>query len=169
MLLIQNLKPSLLENLKIEVESNTNKQVYKFPIIDTEMLQKTSLLFVIFIVSFLMAVAFGFLNYKYKKRVIDYYVMFLIGIGWTILSLLFKILSLGIMGAAFAILGYLKRKEWDEDLTGMRKANRDELTLLKEQTDSLELAFTLLIFIGILILIGVIIYMYLVKVKFSGA
>jgi ABC-type dipeptide/oligopeptide/nickel transport system permease component len=133
------------------------------------MIQKTLLLLIIFAVSIIMAIAFGFLNYKYKKRFIDYYVMFLIGVGWTILGLLFKILSLGIMGVGFAILGYVKRKDWDEDLTGMRKANRDELTLLREQTDSLELAFTLLIFLGILILLGVIIYMYLVKFNFSGA
>jgi len=131
------------------------------------MIQRTLLLLIIFAVSVIMAIAFGFLNYKYKKRFIDYYVMFLIGIGWTILGLLFKILSLGIMGACFAILGYVKRKDWDDDLTGMRKANREELTLLREQTDSLELAFTLLIFLGILILLGVIIYMYLVKISFS--
>jgi hypothetical protein len=131
------------------------------------MIERTLLLLIIFAISVIMAIAFGFLNYKYKKRFIDYYVMFLIGIGWTILGLLFKILSLGIMGAGFAILGYVKRKDWDEDLTGMRKANREELTLLREQTDSLELAFTLLIFLGILILLGVIIYMYLVKISFS--
>lgn len=131
------------------------------------MIQRTLLLLIIFAISVMMAIAFGFLNYKYKKRFIDYYVMFLIGIGWTILGLLFKILSLGIMGAGFAILGYVKRKDWDDDLTGMRKANREELTLLREQTDSLELAFTLLIFLGILILLGVIIYMYLVKISFS--
>lgn len=133
------------------------------------MIERTLLLLIIFAISVIMAIAFGFLNYKYKKRFIDYYVMFLIGIGWTILGLLFKIVSLGIMGAGFAILGYVKRKDWDEDLTGMRKANREELTLLREQTDSLELAFTLLIFLGILILLGVIIYMYLIKFSFTGA
>ena len=131
------------------------------------MIQKTILLLVIFAVSLIMAIAFGFLNYRYKKRVIDYYVMFLIGVGWTILGLLFMIWVLVAMGAGFAILGFVKRRDWDEDLTGIRKANKDELTLLREQTDSLEFAFTLLIFAGIAILIGVIIYMYLVKVSFG--
>ncbi|MEI7718610.1 MAG: hypothetical protein WCI72_01990 [archaeon] len=131
------------------------------------MIQRTILLLVIFAVSLIMAIAFGFLNYRYKKRVIDYYVMFLIGVGWTILGLLFMIWVLVAMGAGFVILGYIKRRDWDEDLTGIRKANKDELTLLREQTDSLEFAFTLLIFAGIAILIGVIIYMYLIKVSFG--
>lgn len=132
------------------------------------MLQKTILLLVIFAVSILMAIAFGFLNYRFKKRWIDYYVMFIIGIGWTILGLIFKIWALMGMGVAFAIFGYYKRKEWDEDLTGLRKANREELTLLREQTDSLEFIFTLLIFLGIIILIGVIIYMYITRLNFAS-
>ena len=142
-------------------------KVYKFPITSLAMIQRTILLLVIFAVSLIMAIAFGFLNYRYKKRVIDYYVMFLIGVGWTILGLLFMIWVLVAMGAGFVILGYIKRRDWDEDLTGIRKANKDELTLLREQTDSLEFAFTLLIFAGIAILIGVIIYMYLIKVSFG--
>lgn len=108
-----------------------------------------------------MVIAFGFLNYRYKKRLIDYYVMFLMGVGWTILGLLFKLWVLVLMGGSFGIWGFVKRKDWDEDLTGIRKANKDELLLLREQTDSLEFAFTLLIFLGIAILVGVIIYMYL--------
>ncbi len=113
-----------------------------------------------------MAIAFGFLNYKYKHRLIDYYIMFLIGVGWTILGLLFLIPAIIVFGGSFAIIGYLKRRDWDEDLTGIGKANKDELILLREQTDSLELSFTLLIFTGIIILIGIIIYVYLTGFSF---
>jgi ABC-type dipeptide/oligopeptide/nickel transport system permease component len=130
------------------------------------MIQKTILLLVVFVVSLFMAVAFGFLNYKYKHRLIDYYIMFLIGVGWTILGLLFMLPVIIVFGGSFAILGYVKRKDWDEDLTGIRKANRDEIMLLREQTDSLELSFTLLIFTGIIILIGVITYVYFTGFSF---
>ncbi len=131
------------------------------------MISKVILLFIIFIVSLIMAIAFGFLNYKYKHRLIDYYIMFLIGVGWTILGLLFLIPTIIVFGGSFAILGYWKRKDWDEDLTGIGKANKDELLLLREQTDSLELSFTLLIFTGIILLIGVIIYVYLTGFSFT--
>lgn len=127
------------------------------------MLQKTILLFLIFAVSLVMAIAFGFLNYKYKRRIIDYYIMFLIGVGWTILGLLFRVAMVITLGGGFAVIGYIKRKAWDEDLTGIRKANRVEIALLREQTDTLELSFTLLIFLGIIVLIGVILYMYLLE------
>lgn len=130
------------------------------------MIQKTILLLVVFVVSLFMAVAFGFLNYKYKHRLIDYYIMFLIGVGSTILGLLFMLPVIIVFGGSFAILGYVKRKDWDEDLTGIRKANRDEIMLLREQTDSLELSFTLLIFTGIIILIGVITYVYFTGFSF---
>lgn len=131
------------------------------------MIQKTILLLIVFIVSIIMAIAFGFLNYKYKHRIIDYYIMFLIGVGWTILGLIFLLPVVILFGGSFAVLGYLKRKDWDEDLTGIGKANRDELLLLREQTDSLELSFTLLIFTGIIILIGVIIYVYFTGFSFK--
>lgn len=121
---------------------------------------------IIFIVSLVMAIAFGFLNYKYKHRVIDYYIMFLIGVGWTILGLIFIIPAIILFGGIFAIIGYFKRKDWDEDLTGLGKANKDELLLLREQTDTLELSFTLLIFTGIIILIGVIVYVYFTGFSF---
>jgi len=130
------------------------------------MIQNIILLLIIFIVSLIMAIAFGFLNYKYKHRLIDYYIMFLIGVGWTILGLLFLIPAIIVFGGSFAIIGYLKRRDWDEDLTGIGKANKDELILLREQTDSLELSFTLLIFTGIIILIGIIIYVYLTGFSF---
>ncbi len=124
------------------------------------MLQRTLLLIIIFIVAIVLALAFAILNKKYKKRWIDYYVMFLIGVGWTILGLLFKLWLLVFVGGFFAVLGYVQRKKWDEDLTGLGKANRDEMLLLREQTDSLEFALGIIIFAGILILLGVIIYMY---------
>ncbi len=131
------------------------------------MLQKTILLLLIFAVSLIMVIAFGFLNYRYKRRVIDYYVMFLIGVGWTILGLLFRVTMVIILGGGFAVIGYLKRGAWDEDLTGMRQANRIEIALLRKQTDTLELSFTLLIFLGITVLIGVILYMYLLEFGLS--
>ena len=130
------------------------------------MIPKTILLLVIFVVSLFMAVAFGFLNYKYKRRVIDYYVMFLIGIGWTILGLLFMVPVIILFGGSFAIWGYAKRKDWDEDLIGVRPAHRKELMLLREQTDTLELIFTLMIFAGIILLIGVITYVYFTGFSF---
>jgi len=124
------------------------------------MLQRTLLLAIIFVVAIVLALAFAILNKKYKKRWIDYYVMFLIGVGWTILGLLFKLWLLVSIGGFFAILGYAKRKKWDEDLTGLGKANREEILLLREQTDSLEFTLGIIIFVGILILLGVILYMY---------
>lgn len=124
------------------------------------MLQKTLLLLVIFAVAVVLAFAFALLNKKYKRRWIDYYVMFLIGVGWTILGLLFKLWLLVAIGGFFAVFGYVKRKEWDDDLTGVGKANKQEILLLREQTDSLEFTLGIIIFAGILILLGVILYMY---------
>jgi uncharacterized membrane protein len=130
------------------------------------MLQTTLLLIIIFIVAIVLALAFALLNKKYKKRWIDYYVMFLIGVGWTILGLLFKIWLLVAIGGFFAILGYVRRKQWDDDLTGLGKANKEEILLLRQQTDTLEFTLGIVIFAGILILLGVIIYMYLVSSGF---
>ncbi len=124
------------------------------------MIQKTLLLLIIFIVAIVLALVFAILNKKYKKRWIDYYVMFIIGVGWTLLGLLFKLWFLVLIGGVFSILGYVKRKEWDDDLIGVGKANRDEIMLLREQTDSLEFFLGIIIFLGILILLGVILFMY---------
>ena len=128
------------------------------------MLEKVVLLEIIFAVAFLLAIAFSYLNHKYKHRWIDYYVMFLIGIGWTALGLAFQILVLIGMGLFFSFFGYYKRDCWDEDLKNIeRKANREELYLLKGQTDTLETIFVWLIFIGVAILVGVIAYIYIKK------
>jgi hypothetical protein len=127
------------------------------------MLQRTILLLIIFTVALVLAFAFALLNKKYKRRWIDYYVMFLIGVGWTILGLLFKLWFLVLIGGFLAVLGYVKRKEWDDDLIGVGKANKQEILLLREQTDSLEFTLGIIIFAGILILLGVILYMYFVS------
>lgn len=126
------------------------------------MLQKTLLLLIIFLVAVVLAFAFAVLNKKYKRRWIDYYVMFIIGVGWTILGLLFKLWFLAILGGIFAVWGYIKRKDWDDDLVGVGKANKNEILLLREQTDSLEFTLGIIIFAGILILLGVILYMYFI-------
>ena len=129
------------------------------------MYEKAVLLTIIFVVSIVLALAFGYLNYRYKRRTIDYYVMFIVGIAWTVLGIVFKITFLMIVGAIFSLWGYIKRDEWEEDLSKFRKANREELYLLKEQTGTLEIFLGIIIFIGALVLIGIIAYLYYSRLK----
>lgn len=125
------------------------------------MLQRTFLLGIVFFISVALSIAFAYLNYRYKRRSIDYYMMFIIGIAWTILGLVFELTFLVIAGGFFTIWGYIKRNEWDEDLTKLKNVHRNEIISIKEQTSSLEIFFTWLIFIGAFILIGIIIYIYI--------
>jgi len=128
------------------------------------MLEKVVLLEIIFAVALVLAIAFSYLNHKYKRRWIDYYVMFLTGIGWIVLGLLYQAVVLVVIGIGFSILGYYNRDYWDEDLKKLkRKANRDELYLLRSQTDILETIFVWMIFVGVAVLIGVIAYIYIQK------
>jgi Ca2+/Na+ antiporter len=125
------------------------------------MLQTTFLLMIIFLIALMLSVAFGFLHYKIKRKTFDFYMMFLIGIVWVVLGFLFKIWFLTIIGAVFFLIGLLKRSQWDEDLENINRAHREEIYSIRNQTSSTEKLFGWIIFIGILILAGVIAYIIL--------
>lgn len=109
----------------------------------------------------MLAVAFGFLNYKIKRKTFDFYMMFLVGIAWVVLGFLFKMWFLIVIGFLFFIIGVLKRREWGDDLSTLGRAQREEILSIKTQTNSLEKLFIWLVIIGIVIL-GLVIF-YIIK------
>lgn len=124
------------------------------------MLQLTFLLLIIFLVALILAVSFGFLNYKIQGKVLDFYMMFLMGIVWVILGFLFKIWFLVFLGILFFAIGLYKRSEWPTNLEGLNRAHKEEITSVQTQTRGLEKLFGLIIFIGVLALAMIIFYIF---------
>jgi len=144
--------------------SEINKHIYKFESAYFIMNEQTLLLIIIFIISIVLALAFAYLNYKHKRGSIDYYVMFIVGIAWVILGIIFKIAILTIVGGFFTVIGYIKKSQWEQDWSKLSNAEKEELHLLKEQTSPLEMFLGVVIFIGALFLIGIIAYVYFSKI-----
>lgn len=117
------------------------------------------ILFIIFSVSAILSMAFGFLNYRYRRKVLDYYVMFIIGIGWTLLGFAFKMNIVILFGITFSLIGYFKKDKWDseDDIDKKIRSSR-------QQTDLIETIFIIIIFLGIIALLGTIAYIYFVKI-----
>lgn len=142
----------------------SNKHIYKFRRVSFLMNEKTILLLIIFIISIVLALAFAYLNYKHKRGSIDYYVMFIVGIAWTVLGIVFKIILLTITGGIFTIIGYIKKNQWENDWSKLSDAEKEELHLLKEQTSALEKFLEVVIFSGTIFLLGIIAYVYFSKI-----
>jgi ABC-type dipeptide/oligopeptide/nickel transport system permease component len=124
------------------------------------MLQKTFLLDIIFIVSTVAALSFGFLNYEKRRKGFDFYVMFFIGFGWAVLGWLFKLSLLMLFGGVLAVWGYSNKDKWDAERVLLRSANRQEILLLNKQTRNIEFFLEGIIFFCAFVLVAVIVYAY---------
>jgi len=125
------------------------------------MLQTSFLLMIVFLVAMMLVLAFGFLNYKIKKRTFDFYMMFLIGIIWAVLGFIFKIWFLVIIGVCFFLAGFIKRSQWTTSLEDLGRIYREEISSIRDQKSIVEKIFSWLIFLGVLVLVWLIVYIIL--------
>jgi hypothetical protein len=116
------------------------------------MLQTPFFLFIIFIISLMLSISFGFLNYKINRKTFDFYMMFLIGIAWMVLGFIFKIWFLVLIGAFFLFISITEKSQWKDSVRGFNRAYKNEIHSLGSKNGLIEKIFGFLIFLGILIL-----------------
>ena len=86
-----------------------------------------------------------------KKRPIDYYSWFTIGIVWLVVGIPLKNYALSLVGAVFMIISLVHRKEWKKN----REANRWENLTKKERKFRLWLMIITLL-LGIIVAAGIV-------------
>ena len=95
-------------------------------------------------------IVFTILQRKYKKRPIDYYSFFIMGVIWLVIGLPFRNWTLVVLGAVFTVVGFVNKKKW--------KQNRVTWNDLTKQEKKLRIwIFSIL---GVLLLIGLIVYYF---------
>ena len=73
------------------------------------------LIMLIFFLAVLLAFAFGILNMTRREKFNpDYYVMFIIGICWLMLGIIFQYNFVIIVGICLSLFGIIKKQEWKQ-------------------------------------------------------
>lgn len=71
-------------------------------------------------------VIFSYWLYKKKKRPIDYYNLFLIGIVWIPIGIASKNITLWAMGLVLMIVGLVNKKKWKANRLRWKDLNKNE-------------------------------------------
>mgnify|MGYP001565221001 CR=1 FL=1 len=89
-----------------------------------------TVLVIVFVLAILLAFAFGFLNVtKREKFNPDYYIMFLLGLCWFVLGIIFSSYFVTILGIVLLVTGIFKRKEWSQEVRSLKINNWKEIIL----------------------------------------
>lgn len=120
---------------------------------------RTALLFIIFGISILMTVVFSVFARRNNYKAFDYKSLIFVGVGWSILGFLFYIWLLIIIGLMMTTAGYLFWRESVKERNPLKKREiNNEKT--KKRADCIDTLCIALILISILVLTGIIFYVF---------
>ena len=103
------------------------------------------LIFGIAIIVILLGILTIVLNLKDKKKSIDYYSLFIMGVVWTIAGVILDIKIFSGIGLVFLLIGLFKKSKWKENKKNWKRLNKDEKRLV----------LIMIIVLGLLVLAGV--------------
>ncbi|MBU0894201.1 MAG: hypothetical protein KKF48_03630 [Nanoarchaeota archaeon] len=103
------------------------------------------IIFAIALVLIVLGVAFAVINFKRKKKTpVDYYALFVMGIIWLVLGILFDMAVFWILGLVFAIFGILNKAKWKKNRRTWKDMDKFEKKVV----------ITIIIILLILVVIG---------------
>lgn len=102
---------------------------------------------IIFLLALILSGTFFLLNKKKREQTkLDYYAMFIIGVAWVVLGVLFLEAFIFAIGIIFAIWGLSRKSSWKKELASWKKEKRNELLIWA------------LILMCVFVLLGIILY-----------
>lgn len=96
----------------------------------------------------LLAVVYVFSARK-KKRPVDYYNLFIIGLIWTAIGIPLKNLILGLLGILFMVVGLVNKSKWKKNRKRWKNLNKSEKII----TIVIMIILLLLVIAGLVLLI----------------
>ncbi|MFC1801529.1 hypothetical protein ACFLZB_03615 [Nanoarchaeota archaeon] len=86
--------------------------------------------------------------WRKKKRPIDYFAFFVIGLTWLPIGLAMQNSALWIMGLVFLSIGLINQKKWKKNRRSWKKLSKNEK----------KIRIVLLVFLGFLVLLGILFF-----------
>lgn len=103
----------------------------------------------ILIAVLIVLIIFGVLTFlllRKKKRPVDYYSLFIIGVIWFIFGIASGNSMFWIMGLAFMVIGLINKDKWEKNRRRWDKMDKDEKRLM----------IIIMVILGLLVLAGLI-------------